>query len=112
MKTTLILAFILVLLSYTQGDTKVIRKINISNDDSYREETFSLKNENTSEEELVIEGTNTQKLYAKDSNNFVYRLETTYVADKDGYRAKYKLIRVPLIELLLLGPSTLKSLAG
>ncbi|XP_046804101.1 uncharacterized protein LOC124419323 [Lucilia cuprina] len=107
MKTTLILAFILVLLSYTQGDTKVLRKVNITHDNSYREETFSLKNE-----ELVIEGTNTQRIYAKDSNNFVYRLETTYVADKNGYRVKYKLIRMPLIEVLSLSPSTLKSLTG
>ncbi|XP_037805291.1 uncharacterized protein LOC119599561 [Lucilia sericata] len=114
MKIWQFLAVILVLvLSYTQGEIKILSKINIFDLDSQRQETIYLKNENTPEEELIIEGTHVQKIYAKDNTDFVYRIETIYVADKDGYRVKYKLIREPTMQILLgLSPSTLKSTAG
>ncbi|XP_065359484.1 uncharacterized protein LOC135953482 [Calliphora vicina] len=109
MKTWLYLAFVLNLLSNIQGDTKVIREVNILFDDTFRQETFSLKNE----EELIIAGTLMQKIYPKDNIEFVYRFETIYVADKNGYRVKFKLIREPNVQVVLqLNPSTLKSAAG
>ncbi|KNC21411.1 hypothetical protein FF38_12613 [Lucilia cuprina] len=108
------LAIILVLvLSYTQGQIQILREVNVLDSDSQRQETISLKNENTPEEELIIEGTHVLKIYSKDYPDFVYRIETIYVADKDGYRVKYKLIREPIMQILLgLSPSTLKSTAG
>lgn len=72
-----------------------------------------MKNENTPEEELIIEGTHNQNIFPEDSPDFVYRIETIYVADKDGYRVKYKLVREPYIGTVLhLNPLTLKSAAG
>ncbi|XP_065359496.1 uncharacterized protein LOC135953493 [Calliphora vicina] len=112
MKIWPILSIVLAVLSQTQADIKLLREVNIMGDDSYRHETFSLKNENTAEEELVIEGTHTQNIHPKDNKaSSVYRFETIYVADKDGYRVKYKLVRQPNVQLFL-SPSTLKSVTG
>ncbi|XP_023297055.2 uncharacterized protein LOC111679685 [Lucilia cuprina] len=114
MKIWQLLAIILVLvLSYTQGEIQILREVNVLYSDSQRQKTISLKNENTPEEELIIEGTHVLKIFSKDNPDFVYRIETIYVADKDGYRVKYKLIREPIMQILLgLSPSTLKSTAG
>lgn len=41
----------------------------------------------------------------------VYKIETIYVADKDGYRVVYKLVLEDFIPIVLqLSPTTLKSL--
>ena len=74
-------------------------------------ETYALKNENTADEELIINGNINQDFYSSDSSSN-YRLETVYVADKDGYRAKYKLVLLPSISVLQLAPNTLKTITG
>lgn len=72
-----------------------------------------MKNPNTAKEELVIEGTLSQTTFPKDGRDKIYRIETIYVADKDGYRVKYKIIREPFVPVILqVSPSTLKSAVG
>ncbi|KAM7364722.1 uncharacterized protein ACRADG_001095 [Cochliomyia hominivorax] len=106
-------AFLIAILVHIKADTKVLQKFEIFDGDSIRQETFSLKNENTPEEELIIEGTHKQQIYPQDNGGFVYRIETIYVADKDGYRVKYKLVREPSISVVAaLNPMTLKATAG
>ncbi|TMW52442.1 hypothetical protein DOY81_002457, partial [Sarcophaga bullata] len=99
----------LAIISYPIGIESLPHEFNISQPDASRMETYELKNENTADEELIINGNLDQTFYSSDSP-LIYRLETVYVADKDGYRAKYKLILLPMA--LGLSPNTLKTIAG
>ncbi|XP_075144668.1 uncharacterized protein LOC142219670 [Haematobia irritans] len=92
------------------ADTKILQNVNILDGDAYRNEQFSLKNPDTVDEELIIDGSYGHNFTPLDGQAGPYKLHVTYVADKDGYHVKYTY--GPLPPTLAVSPSTLKSLTG
>lgn len=75
---------------------------------NYQDETISLDNE----ENLVAQGLIVQKFSIPDDSKHIQRLNVNYIADKDGYKANYTLIKEEASYKDRLSPLTLKSVAG
>lgn len=73
-----------------------------------RDDTLSLDKDGN----LLVEGIFVQKFDLPNDPDHVLRLNTDYIADKDGYRHKYTLVYEEFIDPNRLGAGALKTLAG
>ncbi|XP_037805333.1 uncharacterized protein LOC119599589 [Lucilia sericata] len=90
------------------ANTKLLARLNINVEDSHRSELISLDNEGY----LKKEGSFMEDFEISGDDENRLTLTVIYVADKDGYKAKYILVKKKYYKPQHLNPSTLKSTAG
>ncbi|XP_013118445.2 uncharacterized protein LOC106095695 [Stomoxys calcitrans] len=115
MKRELLCVVILLSSSHVLGDTKLLHSLNISDDLGERIEKISLENFDSTQEELTIQGQYKQKFISSNENNPNLQLVTIYIADKNGYHVRYKLLSdngEEYVSVPELSVSSLKSLGG
>ncbi|XP_037805332.1 uncharacterized protein LOC119599588 [Lucilia sericata] len=107
-KLNFITLILLICCSYSQADTKVLRKFSVSLRYTLRDETISLNDDGN----LVVEGGIVQKFSIPNDDKHVQKLDIVFVADKNGYRPIVILVKEKFDDTHRLAVSTLKSTAG
>ncbi|XP_037943689.1 uncharacterized protein LOC119676521 [Teleopsis dalmanni] len=105
------IGFIIGIIGTTLADVKVLYK---KEDNDLNKEISLSTNEDTPDGELIIKGSHSINLNgAKFLPERDYNLIVEYVADKNGYRAKYILSSKPTdLVFITLTPNALKTAAG
>ncbi|XP_023297057.2 uncharacterized protein LOC111679687 [Lucilia cuprina] len=107
-KLDFIILILVICCSYSQADTKVLRKFSVALRRTLRDETISLNDEGN----LIVEGGTVQKFSIPNDDKYVQKLDIVFVADKDGYRPIFILVKEKFDDTHRLAVSTLKSTAG
>ncbi|TMW52451.1 hypothetical protein DOY81_002466 [Sarcophaga bullata] len=89
-------------------DTETLRTFSVAIQNALHDANISLDNEGN----LIFKGLIVQKLKIPHDPDNILRINLEYVADKNGYKSKYVLIKEEFIEIKKLTPAALKSIAG